>query len=254
MMNKRIVPLLLLILFILNNSINFLVQDYVRAEKIRDLSAPVAFSQESNSVQAEMIESSETSSSTVEEGTMESSEADALEDKKENETPAGVNTAMDYGSIEIPTIEEVEKAAPLKQENVNGILYIPSISLSLNILIGTNEDNMLYGATTGKAGQQMGQGNYVLFGHNMKISGVLFSDLPALKKGAAMQLRSREGATYDYAVTSIEIINKTKTSILKDTEPASLTLITCSSTDPDGKNVYTSKTPWRFVVRGELKE
>lgn len=251
-MKKRIVPLLLLTIFILNNSISFLVQDYVRAEKIRDISKPVSFTQESNSVQAEMIEPSEESS---DKGGVESSKEITSEPAaREEETPAGGNTSMDYQSIEIPTIEEVQNAAPLKQENVNGILTISSISLSLNILIGTNEDNMLYGATTGKDNQKMGEGNYVLFGHNMKISGVLFSDLHSLKKGAVMQLDSREGKTYEYTVTSLDIINKTKTSILEDTEPASLTLITCSSTDPDGKNVYTSKTPWRLVVKGELNK
>lgn len=198
----------------------YLYSNAFRGEKLEQISQPISFDEESNS---EGIQLAQT---------------------------------MDYRSISVPTIDEVAQAPAINTNAVEAILRIPSIGLEMNVLTGTNQQNLLYGATTGLAIQQAGKGNYVLFGHNMERSGILFSDLNQVAVGNQILLDTREGETFVYQVTNSFVVDKKDTSVLESTDDSIITLITCSSSDPEGKNhnFLAGTTPYRLVVQGELIE
>lgn len=163
-------------------------------------------------------------------------------------------TFMDYSGIEIPELEEVKNAPSIDYDHLAGTITIDSIALSLNILIGTNQVNMYYGATTGLVNQKMGKSNYVLFGHNMQSEGVLFSDLKEVKKQDTIVLTYFDGSVYTYEVTESKVIKATDLSVIKESDQPIVTLITCSTVDLEGKKVMAGSTPYRLMVRGKLIE
>lgn len=171
---------------------------------------------------------------------------------------SNVSTKMDYDSVSIPSLSEVYEAnKPKNREKamavVRGTISIPSVNIHLNILEGTNATNMLYGATTMLPHQQMGKGNYVLAGHNMKERNVLFSNLiwddrPQVHKGDKIYLSNGE-KTWRYVVTSTETVSMYNTKCLEESEEPIITLFTCTK---DTNN--SGKTKYRFVVHGKLAQ
>ncbi|MDT2525110.1 class A sortase [Enterococcus raffinosus] len=138
-----------------------------------------------------------------------------------------------------------------------GFLVIPKISQTLPIFRGANQYTLSLGVATYYYDDAvMGEGNYVLAGHNMEQTGVIFSDLNQLVKGDAMDLVSDQ-TVFRYRVDSIKVVPQTLTfingkpekgSILdlpERGERAKLTLFTC---------VYTSNGKERYVVSGHLSE
>ena len=220
-MIKKLFPLFLLLVVLVNNGIGFLNVDTERGETLKSLSTSLSKKE--------------------------------LEMQLEENKSKKISEKMDYSSIEIPSIEAVKQAPEVDKQKIGGTLSIPTIDLNLNILVGTNSVNMLYGATTGLVGQEMGKGNYVLFGHNMEQSGVLFSDLNQLKKGDKMTLTGEKNQTFTYEVSSTFIVDKTAVEVLETSKEPVLTLITCSTVDKQGKKVFAGSTPYRLVVVGTLK-
>lgn len=173
-------------------------------------------------------------------------------------TSGQLSIQMDYEGVSIPSLSEVYEANKPKNrqkasEFVRGTISIPSVNIHLNILEGTNATNMLYGATTMLPHQQMGKGNYVLAGHNMKERNVLFSNLiwddqPQIHKGNKIYL-SNGKKTWRYTVTSTETVNMFNTKCLESSSEPIITLFTCTK---DTNN--SGKTKYRFVVRGKLDE
>ena len=122
-------------------------------------------------------------------------------------------------------------------------LKVPSIGLALTIYQGTNQYTLSLGATTYFAHQQMGQGNYVLAGHNMTMPGVLFSNVPQIKMGATVNLISAT-KVYHYRVNRLLTGKKAvtpnqtyingspvSTSVLyQQPKQAMVTLFTCNAT------------------------
>ncbi|EHZ8137609.1 class A sortase, partial [Listeria innocua] len=124
--------------------------------------------------------------------------------------------------------------------NSVGIIEIPSIALSLPIIEGTNNSNLKVGATTFREYQSLTDGNYVLLGHNMGQSGVLFSDVPKLKKEDKIyiyQKTDKGQKKITYSVKSIEEVNKNQTTVLENTDIRKLTLITCSTERTTSKRI-----------------
>lgn len=222
-MKKHAFPLFLLFLFLLNNGVGFLMEDSQRADLLREKS--------------EVISKEELKKQQVK-------KKDSVEDP----------TFMDYSGIEIPELEEVKNAPSIDYDHLAGTITIDSIALSLNILIGTNQVNMYYGATTGLVNQKMGKSNYVLFGHNMQSEGVLFSDLKEVKKQDTIVLTDFDGSVYTYEVTESKVIKATDLSVIKESDQPIVTLITCSTVDLEGKKVMAGSTPYRLMVRGKLIE
>lgn len=161
------------------------------------------------------------------------------EEKKIVELPVAGN---DYMSVDRPNISEILSAEELE---LNESIQIPSIGLNLNIIQGTNQINMLYGATTMLDGQVMGKGNYALAGHHMPRNDLLFSPLMDVQLGAEIVIKNSE-KEYKYKVVSTKVVDyKEGASVLKQTEKPIVTLITCDK---------PSTTNGRFIVVAELIE
>ncbi|EUJ33698.1 putative cysteine protease [Listeria floridensis FSL S10-1187] len=120
-------------------------------------------------------------------------QADLKTIKQETVIPtklSATTTKADYQKsdlVEQPTIRELSefRKSDAYQKTLNkaiGTIEITEIGLKLPILGGTNAANLNVGATTYRQDQEVGKGNFVLLGHNMGESGVLFSDLYQLKK------------------------------------------------------------------------
>lgn len=162
----------------------------------------------------------------------------------------------DISNIEIPSFDELKEHNTTRNKNkvkksIVGSIEIPKLNLNLNIINGTNSLNLMYGATTVLPNQKVGEGNYVLAGHNMLKRGVLFSNLltrkdtPNIFKGDKIYIHQKD-KTFIYEVESTEVVNRFNTSILKQTENPELTLFTCTRIPPSGK------TDYRFVVHAKL--
>ncbi|MBS0956534.1 class A sortase [Lactiplantibacillus plantarum] len=152
---------------------------------------------------------------------------------------AGV-TNQDYQQL-LKTQRKAQQAGLANRK----IAYVkvPSIGLALPIYQGTNQYTLSLGATTYFAHQQMGQGNYVLAGHNMTMPGVLFSNVPQIKMGATVNLISAT-KVYHYRVNRLLTGKKAvtpnqtyingspvSTSVLyQQPKQAMVTLFTCNAT------------------------
>lgn len=227
-MKKSKFPLFLLIILLLNNGLGLINQDTERAEILKKMSQPISLNDVKSTESKKGSKPSETS------------KTDNLVDE------------MDYESIHVPTIEELKNSDTLDSSLVGGIITIPKIDISINIINGTNHENLKYGATTGLENQVMGKSNYVLFGHNMETPKVVFSDLKDLTKGDEIILTSKEGKEFIYHVSSSKVVEKSESQILNESEKPIVTLVNCSSVDKEGKKVSPNNTPYRLVVVGEL--
>ena len=224
-MKSKKIPFFLLTLLLFNNGLGLINQDNERAEVLKEISQPVSLEDDTFFTEPKV-----------------DSEKEAVR----------VVENMDYESIEIPKLSELENAGTFDKQFFEGLISIPKIDLSINILKGTNHENLKYGATTGLLHQQMGKGNYVLFGHNMEVNQVMFSDLKELKKGDDIFLIGKDKKEYRYQVSSSHIVNKTSIDVIEESNEPIVTLINCSSIDLDGKKVSPNKTPYRLVVVGKL--
>ena len=127
--------------------------------------------------------------------------------------------------------------------SVIGGIVIEDVDIQLPILAGSTHYNLLVGATTIGHNLTMGEGNFVLAGHNMSQGGVLFSRLVDVVEGALIHVT--DGIyVYTYQVIERAIIHQNEVSVLEPTETAMITLITC-----DQPTVWT---PNRLMVRGKL--
>ncbi|WP_280524175.1 class A sortase [Brochothrix thermosphacta] len=117
-----------------------------------------------------------------------------------------------------------------------------SVDMHLPILKGTNDRNLLFGATTMFSKQKMGEGNYSLAGHHMEDDNILFGPLTKIKYGAEITLTDKV-YNYHYEVLDMEIVSESKVSILEDKEDNRLTLFTCD---------LATETNKRFVVSAKF--
>lgn len=244
MISKKF-PLVLLILFLINNGMSLITQDMKRAEILKDNSQPVLFIEDDKDKKKETKK---------EEQEIPVNQPDNRNQEVKEEVVNGTNEDMNYSDIGIPSLDELNDLRPIDMNFVGGIVTIPKIDMSINILKGTNHENLKYGATTGLDNQKMGQGNYVLFGHNMETKHVMFSDLKDLEKGDDIILTNRDKREYQYEVVSKKVISKNQTDVLNETDDSIVTLINCSSVTPKGKKISANKTPYRLVVVGKLKK
>ncbi|WP_113920642.1 class A sortase [Alkalibaculum bacchi] len=135
----------------------------------------------------------------------------------------------------------------LDRNLIIGQLIIPDIDLSLPILKGISERNLLGGVGTMKKDQKMGQGNYTLAGHYVSRKDTLFGGLMDIKEGSTIYMTDKK-TMYEYIVYKIEIVQDTAIEMLSDDrsnerEKPIASLMTC---------YYSSKTGKRFFAIGEL--
>ena len=151
--------------------------------------------------------------------------------------------SFDFEAIQPPSILETIKASLDRESKaVIGRITISSVNIKLPILKGTTNQNLLYGATTMRPDQKMGEGNYPLAGHHMKRENLLFGPLIHIKKGDTVKITDFK-KDYIYAVTSKQFISEMDTDVIQETKKKEITLITCDK---------AVRTEGRLAVKGKL--
>lgn len=157
------------------------------------------------------------------------------------------NQEVDYSGKDVRPLSEkdletVDVPTTISQFGA-GEIRIPAIGMNLPVLEGISQNNLSVGAGTGKANQESGKGNFVLLGHYMTNSGLLFGGIKNLKQGAAIVL-TYQGKTVQYTVTEAKTISAYESYVMEDSEgDGFITLLTCTG---------TGHTDERFMVRGHL--
>ncbi|MGG1450371.1 class A sortase [Bacillus licheniformis] len=151
--------------------------------------------------------------------------------------------SFDFEAIQPPSILETIKASLDRElKAVIGRITISSVNLKLPILKGTTNQNLLYGATTMRPDQKMGEGNYPLAGHHMKRESLLFGPLLNIEKGDTVKITDFK-KDYIYAVTSKQFISEMDTDVIQETKEKEITLMTCDK---------AVRTEGRLAVKGKL--
>lgn len=114
-------------------------------------------------------------------------------------------------------------------DNVEGIgtISMPEVDMTLPVLDGLSDANLMTGAGTMKQDQVAGQGNYSLAGHNWRDRTTLFSPLHRAEEGMSIFL-TIDGETYEYSVSTIQTVEPTRIDIIEDQDEPMLTLVTCN--------------------------
>ncbi len=151
--------------------------------------------------------------------------------------------SFDFEAIQPPSFMETVKAGLDRESKaVIGRITISSVNIKLPILKGTTNQNLLYGATTMRPDQKMGEGNYPLAGHHMKRENLLFGPLIHIKKGDTVKITDFK-KDYIYTVISKQFISETDTDVIQETKEKEITLMTCDK---------AVKTEGRLAVKGKL--
>lgn len=151
--------------------------------------------------------------------------------------------SFDFDAIQPPSFMETVKAGLDRESRaVIGRITISSVNIKLPILKGTTNQNLLYGATTMRPDQKMGEGNYPLAGHHMKRESLLFGPLINIEKGDTVKITDFK-KDYIYAVTSKQFISEMDTDVIQETKKNEMTLITCDK---------AVRTKGRLAVKGKL--
>lgn len=151
--------------------------------------------------------------------------------------------SFDFEAIQPPSFMEAVKAGLDRESKVViGRITISSVNIKLPILKGTTNQNLLYGATTMRPDQKMGEGNYPLAGHHMKRENLLFGPLIHIKKGDTVKITDFK-KDYIYTVTSKQFISETDTDVIQETKEKEITLMTCDK---------AVRTEGRLAVKGKL--
>jgi sortase A len=171
--------------------------------------------------------------------------AKVLQPPTDKETKEIVETSYEQeDSIERPSMKDItdftasEQYEEMLKKSI-GKVTIPSLELELPIFPGTNNAYLKAGATTYTKEQIPGQGNYVLFGHNLERNGVLFSDVPRIKIGSEVIVTQGEKAV-TYVVQTKKVVSEKETRVLDTTEKATLTLITCNKATQTNQRVVVT--------------
>lgn len=120
-----------------------------------------------------------------------------------------------------------------------GRIDIPRLDLSVIVFEGTSDDTLARGVGHLRGTASPGQtGNLVLAGHR----DTFFRELRNIRRGDQISVKSTN-ADYRYSVDSTAIVQPTQTEVIKPTDDATLTLITCYPF------YYIGNAPERFIVR-----
>ena len=151
------------------------------------------------------------------------------------------DSMFDYDSVE--TLEVMDINPVINRENVIGGVYVPSVGINLPIMYGVSHNILLTSIGTMKPNQQMGEGNYVLIGHNSYNPNILFAPIRNISKGDSIYVTDKN-KVYEYSMVDSEVVEPSRGDVMDDVEGKQLvSLISCFSADGSD----------RIVVRGELK-
>ena len=123
-----------------------------------------------------------------------------------------------------------------------GEIAVPEVGINLPIVNGVSDYNMLRGATTLKAGQKMGVGNYSLASHYSPASNetLLFSPLIHSKPGMKIYITDLNNI-YTYTIESITLVNPEDVHVLDETGENIITLVTCNDISASKRRIVVGK-------------
>ena len=138
----------------------------------------------------------------------------------------------DFSNVQDLNLQSVARARARRQSiNVIGVISIPAIKMSVPIGKGVDNNTLALAAGTMRADQQMGEGNYVLAGHNMAHgSRILFSPLYYDAKVGQKIYLTDMTRVYEYRITQRQFIDATRVDVVDNTPEKIVTLITCNKT------------------------
>lgn len=156
----------------------------------------------------------------------------------------------DFSSIKDLDIETIIKGSKdFDKTNAIGLITIPDLNITLPIMRGITDSNLIAGAVTMKPNQIMGKKNFALAGHNMNNKDLLFGNLMNITIGTKVYLSNNE-KIFEYEINDIQIVSDKSVYMIEDTvsekiESPIVSLMTC---------YYSSKTGKRFFAIGKLTD
>ncbi|MGM0175359.1 class C sortase [Enterococcus sp. DIV0800] len=157
----------------------------------------------------------------------------------------------EYGEKQIASVNVADyaKAKNMLMDTTNtwgiGKLVIPNEEIQLPILAGLSNQNLLTGAATYSADQQLGKGNYVLLSHNIFDQDLLLHRIQNLKEKDLIYATDFK-TVFQYEVTVNKVIEDTEVSYIEEKDGIQtpiITLLRCEG------NIGTR---YRRVVQGAL--
>ncbi len=123
-----------------------------------------------------------------------------------------------------------------------GRIDIPRLDLSVIVFEGTSDDTLARGVGHLRGTAAPGQlGNLVLAAHR----DTYFRSLRDIRQGDRITVKAPDG-DYQYSVDSTAIVQPTQTEVLRPSDDATLTLITCYPFN------YIGSAPERFIVHAHF--
>lgn len=169
----------------------------------------------------------------------------SIEELEENNK---IEVEYDYSSIEdVEMSKMLPDLAKFDNKAIVGQIFIEDLDINLPILKGTTNTNLMVGATTMVADQEMGKGNYSLAGHYMKDKSLLFGSLMDIEEESIVKITDKK-TVYEYKIYETVLVPDTAMYMLEHNRAEErgkpiISLMTC---------YYTSKNGKRFFALGEL--
>lgn len=140
--------------------------------------------------------------------------------------------------------EKNEEAINLNEDLV-GILKIPSIDIEVAIEKGTDQETLKYAVGHFKDTALPGQeGNFAVAGHRAYTYNKFFSNLDKVQIGDYIEILNNDGL-HKYKVTSSEVVKPEQLEVLEqDLAKKTITLVTCTP-----KYIGSD----RLIIKGELE-
>jgi sortase A len=122
----------------------------------------------------------------------------------------------------------IDTKPPSEQDGAIGILTIPKIDLKVAIGEGVDNSVLKYAVGHFKGTAMPGdKGNFCVAGHRSYTYSEYFNRLGEIKNGDIIYVQTQNG-TYNYKVYNINVVTPDHVEVLKATQDATMTLITCT--------------------------
>lgn len=167
-----------------------------------------------------------------------------------NITPETIkkNKATGEATFDFSDAESVSTDAVIRAQlsktvlPVVGGIAVPRVGINLPIFKGVGNDELLSGAGTMKADQEMGKGNYALASHRCYDPTLLFTPMDKMELGDTIYITDLVNI-YTYKTIFKEVVAPDKTELIEDIPGKKLiTMVTCGD--------FNAVT--REIVQGEL--
>ncbi|MBO1306729.1 class A sortase [Enterococcus sp. 669A] len=130
-----------------------------------------------------------------------------------------------FEPIQPITLSDVWQTPPTENQAI-GTLIIPSLQMNLPVYAGLESVDLLSGAGTMFPERNPQTNNFVIVGHHVGYSELLFGSLGQLENGSRIFLNYL-GEDYEYETTKNQVIPETAVSVVDEANRGELTLLTC---------------------------